>query len=304
MPHVTFVHGIGNKPAAEALADRWERSLAAGDGLDLGTLGVTSRMVYWSDVLYPEPAEEDLEACLDLPSGDIGPVTDIRPDLAGPEREWADRFATGLGLGEEGTPAETAPGTGDLDLERVPLPHALKRRLMETLLRDVHHYLFDTRHAPRPEVEYRVQDEIRRRTIEALREGAEQPGPHVLLTHSMGTVIAYDCLKRVPDCPPVDALVTMGSPLGRHEIPEELRPGWSRDEGFPAEKLRGPWVNVFDRLDVVVGAYPHLKFGFRRHGETVVEDVNEQSWGRWRHDVAKYLQGPELRRHLAGLLGI
>lgn len=303
MPHVTMVHGIGNKPAAEALADRWERALATGDGIDLGTAGVTSRMVYWADVLYPEPAEEDLEACLDLPSGELAPVADFRAGLAGPEREWSDRFAAGLGLDEE-APSEGAPATGDLDLERVPLPHALKRRLMETLLRDVHHYLFDSPCTPRPGVEYRVRDEIRRRTVEALQEGAGRPGPHVLVTHSMGTVIAYDCLKRVPECPPVDALITMGSPLGRHEVPEELRPEWSRDGGFPDERLRGPWINVFDRLDVVVGAYPHLKYGYRRHGETVVVDVNEQSWGRWRHDVAKYLQGPELRRHLAGLLGL
>jgi hypothetical protein len=54
MAHVTFIHGIGNKPAPDALHRIWMKSLADG-GLDLIDLGVTSRHVYWSDVLYPEP---------------------------------------------------------------------------------------------------------------------------------------------------------------------------------------------------------------------------------------------------------
>ena len=68
MAHVTFIHGIGNKPAAEALHNIWLRSLASGlDGINLGAEGITSSMVYWADVLYPEPdsnvsAYESLEA--------------------------------------------------------------------------------------------------------------------------------------------------------------------------------------------------------------------------------------------------
>ena len=44
---------------------------------------------------------------------------------------------------------------------------------------------------------FKVQDEIRQRTIAILQEGAAKKGPHVVVSHSMGTVIAYDCLKRV-----------------------------------------------------------------------------------------------------------
>ena len=60
MTHVTFIHGIGNKPAPDFLLDGWERSLAEDDGIDLGTLGVTSSMVYWADILYPEHQGETL----------------------------------------------------------------------------------------------------------------------------------------------------------------------------------------------------------------------------------------------------
>lgn len=306
MGHVTFVHGIGNKPAAEALLESWERSLADAGGIDLGTRGITSSMVYWADVLYPEPAEESLESDTDLPP--IEPGEDLgegfRAGLEGHERAWADRFAADLGL-DEPEEADTGPGPVDeteAGYERLLLPRAVKRKLMGALLRDVHHYLFNASHSPRPGAGMQVRDEIRRRMIEALDQGASRSGPHVVVSHSMGTVIAYDCLKRVPECPRVDGLVTIGSPLGRHEIPDELRPQWTHEDGFPAERLDGAWVNVFDHFDPVVGMYPHLAFLYRRNGESAVVDVNEENWGKWRHDIAKYLRGERLRKELAGLL--
>lgn len=56
MAHVTFIHGIANKPPPDELLRIWRRALAdGGDALPLGDLGVTSRMVYWADVLYAAP---------------------------------------------------------------------------------------------------------------------------------------------------------------------------------------------------------------------------------------------------------
>jgi hypothetical protein len=52
MAHITFIHGLSNKPEAETLHRIWRRALAKGDGgIDLGSEGVTSSMVYWADVL-------------------------------------------------------------------------------------------------------------------------------------------------------------------------------------------------------------------------------------------------------------
>lgn len=301
---MTFVHGIGNKLPPDALLDAWERSLADAGGLDLGTRGITSSMVYWADVMYPEPSEASLESTSDLPHLETEVDVSFRDDGSPEEQDWANRFAESLGV-DEVSDADDAPDSigGDDDLERVPLPRGLKNRLMRTLLRDVHHYLFDSPHQPRADVQYAVQSEIRDRMVRSLQEGAEAEGPHVVVSHSMGTVIAYDCLKRVRDSPSVDALVTVGSPLGRDEIPAELKPGWSRNDGFPSERVAGEWVNVYDRLDPVVGIYPHLKYTYRKAGAQQVVDLNEQNWGTWRHDIAKYLHGPRLRAKLATLLG-
>ena len=74
MAHVTFIHGIGNKPPADQLLGIWERALAYDGGIDLGTKGITSQMVYWADVLYPEPAEAELEAAEEVPAGEQAEV--------------------------------------------------------------------------------------------------------------------------------------------------------------------------------------------------------------------------------------
>jgi pimeloyl-ACP methyl ester carboxylesterase len=138
--------------------------------------------------------------------------------------------------------------------------------------------------------------------ISALAQGAEKPGPHVVISHSMGTVIAYDCLKRVADCPRVDALMTIGSPLGLDEVQDKLQPGWSREDGFPSATLKDRWVNVFDRLDVVAAFDPEISNDYRKGGDRVIDDLNEQNWGTWRHNISNYLAGAELRGKLQQML--
>jgi hypothetical protein len=192
-------------------------------------------------------------------------------------------------------------------LERIPLPWFIKQPLMRILLRDVHHYLFNSDSTPRPGQTFRVRDEIRRRTLEKLHEGAGKSGPHIVVSHSMGTVVAYDCVKRVADAPRVDGFMTIGSPLGLDEIQDKLQKegdgtGWSRDNGFPSERVGGKWVNVYDKFDPVVGFDPQFANDYQREGKRVVEDINEQNHGAWRHNISHYLRGAKLREQLAKLL--
>jgi hypothetical protein len=312
MPHVTFIHGIANKPPQDQLLDLWRRSLADASGIDLGASGVTSSMVYWADVMYPEPlAEADEESAGDEA---VAESKTAEPDLGVDEMDaeevaWTASLAAKLSvpLAAEvvvDAAIAAAPSPVKETLERIPLPWVVKERIMKKLLRDVHHYLFNVDYSPRPGATYKVQDEIRRRMIEALQEGAKQPGPHVVFSHSMGTVIAYDCLKRVAEASVVDGLITVGSPLGIDEVQDKLRPEWSRDNGFPSEKVRGRWVNIYDKLDPVAGFDPLFANDYRRGGKPTVEDINEQNHGAWRHNISKYLMGAQLRDRLRQLLDL
>ena len=156
-----------------------------------------------------------------------------------------------------GEPPPARRPTRQGTLERVPLPWFLKQRVMDAFLRDVHHYLFDVEFGLPGRPPVRIQQVIRRRFLDAVA-GTGRQRPHVVVSHSMGTVIAYDCLKRVDGCAAVDGLITIGSPLGLDEIQDKLQPGWTRADGFPPRRSAGGWTNLFDRLDPVCGFDPQL----------------------------------------------
>jgi hypothetical protein len=307
MAHVTFIHGTSNKPPADELAALWRGTLAD-HGLDLNARGVTSTMVYWADLLYPVPLSaqdpyESVEAADAIGVSDLGMLS--LADLQGEEAVFVKQLAATIGYEELSASDPTVPAAVAPEaegLERVPLPWQVKRQLMKVFLRDVHHYLFDAEFGPRPGGErVRIRRTIRERTVAALRAAAIHEGPQVVVGHSLGSVIAYDCLKRVEGCPAVDALMTVGSPLGIDEVQDRLRPQWSRTDGFPSERVRGRWVNVFDRLDPVA-ADGLLANDFRCGGVSAVEDIEEPNWGAWRHSITRYLAGERLRQQLRRML--
>ena len=302
MAHVTFIHGMSNKPEQDALVAFWLKALCDEPSpLDLAARGVGCEMVYWADVLYASPlaSEEGCqEAVVAAANVDLTELAARAGDSGG--AQWIAAMQQRLGIAGEG--ADAPAGTLPDELERVPLPGFAKDAFLRHFLRDVHHYLFNVAFSPRPGVEYSVQDEIRGRFIAALKRGTASPPPHVVIAHSMGTVIAYDCLKRVADCPAVDAFITMGSPLGIDEIQDKLRPEWTRDDGFPSQHVGGRWINFFDRIDPVSRLDPCLAGDFRRNAATVVEDVAQENGGWWTHDIARYLAGSAVRSGITGLL--
>ncbi|MFL6547300.1 MAG: hypothetical protein ACJ8OJ_01310 [Povalibacter sp.] len=312
MPHVTFIHGIANKPPADDLLRIWRRALAgAADSLPLGDLGVTTSLIYWADLMYEKPdidlsahegvLENTVEA-VDASGGATAPI---------PRTAEEAQFLAGLraklttlpdGQMEAGV-APAVPAQPQGALERVPLPWFLKKPIMDVFLRDVHHYLFDVEFAPPGKPAVHIQQTIRKRFVDAVCS-VKTTGPHIVVSHSMGTVIAYDCLKRVGDCAAVDGLITIGSPLGLDEVQDKLQPEWTRDNGFPATKVTKRWTNLFDRLDPVCGFDPALANDYRNNAVDSVKDIVVVNDGAWRHSATKYLRQPAFCRALREMLEI
>lgn len=106
-------------------------------------------------------------------------------------------------------------------------------KALEVFTRDV--YLYTTRAG--------VRDEI-----DAIVAAALTEEPTTIVSHSLGTVVAYNVLRSDRRRLNVPLLVTVGSPLGVRAVRDQLRP------------LRSPhgvsaWFNAFDRTDVV-SLYP------------------------------------------------
>jgi hypothetical protein len=313
MPSALFIHGLSNKPERQYLLELYKRKLAHDDGPSLADLGIETTLIYWADVLYPSP-DTDLAAYESVGAEVLqeareavvlDPARLPADSVSLEEREFIARMSATLAIGTEDLdPATlTAEERDVLRYERIPLPAGLRNRLMAKFVRDAHLYFFNKEFSPRTGATFHVRDELRRRCLEALKAVTAEGRPVVVVSHSMGTIIAYDCLMHEPSCPAIDGLMTIGSPLGLDEV-QDFFPKWTRENGFPAEKLHGPWVNVYDPLDPVACADPRLASDYRRNGREVIDDVEESNWGTWRHSISKYLQGRQLRTRLAAMLQV
>ncbi len=131
MPHVTFIHGISNKPVKDKLLQEWEAHLVQG-GLDLAAQGVTTSMVYWADVMYAEPLND--ESDFESVDGELG--TGVGDDdlgwidqLPDSEKAFAESFREKLGIEKLSPGGEDYLPTSDFmqkfdeySFEAIPLP--------------------------------------------------------------------------------------------------------------------------------------------------------------------------------------
>ncbi len=281
--HITFIHGLANKPAPDDLRRIWLDALAkpvdSDNGFDPEAVGVTTSFVYWADLFYDTPL---LAAEYESRANELEQA--VATELSLSANAWLaamrKRFPDNETAYPEAPVDDTTPS-----YERIPIPWPIKQRMLEHFLRETHDYLFNING---------IRDIIRNRVLASIPPDSQC----VLVGHSQGSFIAYDVLTDVPACPPMTGLLTLGSPLGLDEIQDRLN--WSRSNGYPA-KLQGNWVNVYDRLDIVAGLDPRLANDFRKNGQKTVIDIEEGNWGTWRHSATKYLQGPLLRRHLRQL---
>jgi hypothetical protein len=318
MSSIVFVHGLGNKPEANELLRIWQRSLGRENGIDLSAEGVESFMVYWADVFYPLP-DTDIESyestedvCLNTELEEITSNSELHVvnKLSITERIFLDGLAKKYGINVTEVNSRIDKrifGKSAVEVfERIPVPAFLKERIMAWLVKEAYAYIFNKESSPVVGKIYDVRTELRERFISTLKtvRASKPDEPLVVIAHSMGTMIAYDCLKCVPDCPKIDWLLTVGSPLGIDEIQDGFSPLWTSDNGYPSEKLLRGWINIFDPLDIVARLDPYLANDYLQASHPVIRDIVESNWGVSRHSISKYLQGKELRRAVRQALGV
>lgn len=172
---------------------------------------------------------------------------------------------------------------GALDLNGA----AIWLKVIETALREVFLYLRNRTY----------RDAIRTSFEESFEDG------DVVVAHSMGSVIAYDCLTHA-DLEPKSkdlkkkarALVTFGSPLGLNVL-RTMMPGGKPALAMPP-RLDGLWLNAFDPDDAVVRIEDANRRDERglsdEFGSHVPErfaenaDIRLLSWPH--HDAVQYLE--------------
>ncbi|HEX6243752.1 MAG TPA: hypothetical protein VFZ61_22715 [Polyangiales bacterium] len=91
---------------------------------------------------------------------------------------------------------------------------------------------------------------ILRRILQAFDE--RQSGPLIVITHSMGGVIAYDCLTRFRPRLKIDCLITVGSQVSQFQNLGLLPQAVEKDPQGRITGLKhrvGTWINIFDPVD-------------------------------------------------------
>ena len=139
--------------------------------------------------------------------------------------------------------------------------------------------------------EYLTKAGIRDAIEAGVLQAIEPNEPTVVVSHSLGTVVAYNILRRegVAREWKVPLFVTVGSPLGVTKIRQSLAP-----TSYPACVKK--WFNAFDERDVVA-LYPlqspHFKVTPRITNKSDVKNRTEN-----RHGIGGYLDDPVVAKRI------
>lgn len=317
---VVFIHGLARKPEPGKLREIWTWALGTHNpqptvfglpnpGIHLATEGHNEFHNYWADVFYGEEYETDLASYYESDSGDeilqSEGFYDADPsvkqlDIQTPrERRFIEQIERKLKsrLPPTEEAIEAAPDEDVREIARL-LPKPVRNAIIERFAKEAYYFLFDKAFTREDGTVFQVRKELRTRLLRNLHAAAAESDSITIVCHSMGTMIAYDVLRNCEDCPAVDTLITLGSPLGIAEVQDELIHASRSSVDFPAKKLLR-WINIYDPLDPICGADPELANDYDEIDGKSIRDIREDNWGSWRHTITHYLQGRKFRNILA-----
>ena len=275
---VVFVHGRGQEFQDPAVLVRtWQAGLAAG----LVKAGMApladapTVFPYYGNLLYQitaKVARDPVELEV-LPAGpdEPGPFHPYLPEDAGQlERELLADMATAAGpvAGEQeafGLDRVLSWGAARDTLTWIARHTRVDQAIVADYLRDVAVYL--TR--------------ARSQVLDLVRKAIPPGVPVVLVSHSLGTVVARDLLDDVRLRDRVMLWVTAGSPLGLDAVQKNLLTRGARHPGVP-------WVSAYDVHDIVALGHPLLPAWGPPLRDVEVDNGDSP------HSIERYLGHPEV----------
>jgi pimeloyl-ACP methyl ester carboxylesterase len=283
------VHGLGNKPPSWLLAWWWKKAVREG----LRAIGrrpgiFRLEFAYWADILYPQPLSPFIR--------DRNDFRFIREPYArsGQPRPKKKTAAWKIGLLNA---VEYVTDVLLMKKGRLPGLCRLSDDWINRHFKDLEAY-YDSKFGIGDRgissmIGQRLKEKLQRRRGRKI----------MLIAHSMGSIIAFDVLQDNPELE-VDALVTLGSPLGLPYVLDRIiraQGGKSGSDVLPAvpDALRGGWHNFSDLDDKVAVIY-RLARNFRpnRHGVAPVDRQvdNDYTWENSDnpHKSYGYLRAPEV----------
>lgn len=303
---IVGIHGLANKPDKAQLNEWWRASLDEGlqKNEGLSSPQFDFHMVYWADLLYRHPLHCEENFSFDKLFNDEPYV----PAADGALKLYKDGFMDEVRAGAfniVGASADALKVHFGMD--------AFADWLIGRLLKDLDFYYDEQRQiADRQGGTGLAKIVLRQDLLKTL--GDVKGESIMLISHSMGSIIAYDALRNLGQSDPdfdLSHLVTIGSPLGLPHVRAKIIEERDYDPKVRTPSVvRNSWVNFADRKDPVA-ADVHLAddYGENASGVQVKDDIvlndytvpgKEQKHNH--HKSYGYLRTPELSKHVAQFL--
>lgn len=286
---LVFIHGRAqqNKDAV-ALKKEWIAAFREGlerNGLDLPIPETDIRFPYYGDTLYHLAQGADPATAAAVVVKGAGPADDAeRKFMQDVLKEVAEKAGITDEEIEEELPADV--------VEKGPLNWGWVQGILKVIDRRVPFgsgasvALFTN-----DVYQYLTKQVVRERIDSGVLQAIQPNEPTVVVSHSLGTVVAYSLVRREakPRNWKIPNFITLGSPLGITKIRQSLAP-------IRYPELMGDWFNAFDERDVVA-LYPLEK----PHFDVTPKIANKNSVRNQtenRHGISGYLNDPEVAKRI------
>lgn len=267
------IHGLSNKPKKDVLADWWEMSIIEGLNKNTGFENpkIDYESVYWADVMYDEPDPEP-DSYREAKEGDLKTY----------EESWIDSIRKGV-FDWGGDILDAAKKYIGVNL--------IADEVLERKLKDLSRYYKE------PDIKNTLRERLKSKIVD------NQEKRLMILSHSMGTIIAYDVLRDLGRDYPrlvIDHFVTLGSPLGiphvKHKIAIER--GYVRIPSIVKK-----WSNFADKRDPVsLDVNLAGDYAPNADGVQVKDDLIANDWGGIHHKSYGYLRAPEVSKAIRSFI--
>lgn len=261
------IHGLSNKPERNTLKNWWE--MAIKEGLEKNT-GIKNpkfnfQSVYWADVMYDHP-DSAPDAYKKAKSGALKTYEESWMDAVREEAfSWGGEI---LDAGKKYLGMDT-----------------IADEVLERKLTDLHRYYMN------PDEKSLLRERLRKEIIE------NQAKRIMILSHSMGTIIAYDVLRELGETHPrlvIDHFVTIGSPLGLPHVKYKIQ---QERNYVRTPSIVKKWSNFADKRDpVAFDVYLSGDYATNSDGIQVKDDLVANDWGGIHHKSYGYLRTPEVSK--------
>ncbi|MEH2535131.1 hypothetical protein V1277_005572 [Bradyrhizobium sp. AZCC 1588] len=279
MSQVVCIHGIAQQlKSRESLLAEWAPSLCGGVSNAGGNLDPADVDMAFYGILFRVPGSKDAAQIPAYKPGDLDDPLEIA--LA------EEMYAVIRSQSEPGSDEPTKAGERTVAhllqaIAKTPFFGNVSQRVVIWFLKQVRRYV----------TEPKIRQDAQQSLIE--RIGADT---RVVVSHSLGTVVAYETLCARPDLP-VRTLITLGSPLGIPALLPRLAPPVGPGTAQWPDGLKN-WVNIADQADLVA-----LRKELRPvYGDRLLDQIVHN--GATMHNVLPYLTAKQTGRAiLEGLAG-